>query len=638
MEKLKREGGLLHLAAVTLASRGVTGAEQMRRLLSRDLDDLADPFELPDASRAVERVRDALSRGEKIRIYGDYDCDGITSTALMLSVLRGMGGDVDFRLPHRLRDGYGLGAAAVEEAAGDGVQLLITVDCGIGSRDEVAAAREVGLDVIVTDHHRPPDVLPPAAAIVDPWVDDSTYPYSHLAGVGVCYQLCRAVSGDDLSKLLDLAALGTVADMVPLTGENRILVAAGLEQLRRAPRQGIISLAARAGLDLSTVTERDLAFTLAPRINAPGRLGDAAPLVEMLLTSEGKRAEELAATCECVNEVRRAMLDETVARAQLRLETGVESLDRGCLVLWDETWHPGILGLVASRLVEQYRRPAVVLAPDPEEPSLLRGSGRSLSGLSLLGALKCCEDLLEGFGGHDLAAGMSVRRDRLEEFARRMDAAVRPGISPEIVLPRLRVAGEIPLRQVHARSVQQLEELGPFGREHPRPLFLSRDVQVRRARPVGKSGRHLMLELDSAAFRVVGFNMAGEWVRASAPRRIDMVYAPRIDRWRGRERVQLVLRAFRPAGGGTEEMVLAALRRRWGLLRELYPEEQTLRRVYDHLTASAARDEVAATEEEGERPPFSQAGRVLEGLQEEIPGLNLTGLLCALDILAELNL
>ncbi len=637
VERLKAEGELLHLAAVTLVCRGVTTAEQMRRFLSDELDDLADPLELPGAPAAVERVRDALSRSESIRIYGDYDCDGITASALMLKTLRRMGGDADCRLPHRLRDGYGLGLEAVEEAAADGVDLLITVDCGITAAAEVARARELGLDVIVTDHHQPPEVLPSAVAVVNPRLEDATYPYPHLAGVGVSYQLCRAISGGHLRRELDLVALGTVADMVPLTGENRIFVSAGLEQLRRAPRQGLIALAAEAGVDLKEVSEKDLAFTLAPRINAPGRLGDATPLVDLLLTTESRRATEVARTCEAVNGLRRRMLERAVAEAQLRLETDPESLNRGCLVLSDERWHHGILGLVASRLVEQYRRPAIALAPDPRQPSLLRGSGRSIAGLSLLDALRGCADLLEGFGGHDPAAGLSLRRDQLQPFTRRMDARVRQKIRPEGVLPELVVAGEIPLRQVHARSVGQLEALGPFGQGHPRPLFLSRDVEIRRARPVGERDRHLVLELDSAALRVIGFNMAGQWRSASAPRRIDMVYTPRIDRWRGRERVQLVLEAFCRAGGGPDELVVGALRRRWGFLRDLYPGEPALRKIYQYLSGGRARDEVAATGEEPGVGLFGPYGEEVDNLLEKIPELGLAGLLCALEILSELN-
>ncbi len=612
-------------------------AEEMERFLSCRLEDLADPFDLPDAPEAVERVRGALSRNERIRIYGDYDCDGITGSALMLKALRDMEADVDFRLPHRMRDGYGLNMAAVEEAVADGVDLLITVDCGVTARAEVGRARELGLDVIITDHHQPSGALPPALAVVNPWVQDASYPYPHLAGVGVCYQLCRAISGSDMLRELDLVALGTVADMVPLTGENRILVAAGLEQLRRAPRQGLIALAEEAGVNLAEATEQELAFSLGPRLNAPGRLGDATSMVDLLLTTESRRAKDLARECEIKNALRRKMLEDTVARAQLSLETDAESLDRGCLVLWGQAWHRGILGLVASRIVEQYRRPTFVLAPDPDQPALLRGSGRSIEGFSLLDALRECDDLLENYGGHDPAAGLSLHRDRLEDFVLRMDALVRGKISARRILPELAITGEIPLRQVHARSVTQLEDLGPFGQGHPSPLFLSRDVEVHRARPVGKAKTHLLLELGSGALKGIGFNLARQWVNASAPGRIDVVYTPQIDRWEGRERVQLMLEDFCPAGAGPGDLVLGALRRRWRFLRDLYPGESTLRSIYDYLSGGGAADEVAAAGDGPATEFFHPEGEALDRLLDDVPGIGLPGLLCALEILSQLN-
>lgn len=640
---LGEELGLSVLPATALAARGLTCADESRLFLQGGLDRLSDPMLLPDASAAVERIREAVSAGQRIRVYGDYDCDGITSTALMTGVLRDMGADVDYRIPHRLRDGYGLKLTAVEEAAADDVNFLITVDCGSRAPDEVRRASELGIQVVVVDHHPPGEELPPAAALVNPRRPDSAYPYPHLAGVGVCYQLCRAVGDDDLTHYLDLVALGTVADVVPLTGDNRILVRSGLEELRRGGRPGVESLVQIADLELDEVDARDLAFVLGPRINAPGRLRDASPMVSMLLSTEPLRAQRIARWSDVLNERRRDMTARAVSEARLQLELSPDLLQGACLVLTDERWHLGIVGLVASRLAEEYRRPVVVVAPDPDDAQLLRGSGRSLGGLSLSEAFEQCAHLLASYGGHDHAAGVSIDRDNLEVFAEEMNRLARAELKPDDLLPTLEIVGEVPLKMVHEEAVRQLEEMRPFGVDNPRPLFLARDVPVKRARAVGSDKQHLALELDAVALRAIGFDMAEDWKGASGPRSVDLVFSPLLDTWRGRQRVQLLLKSFRPAGAA-RELVLAALRRRWKYLRRLYPKAEVMRDVYRCMQRAASGkgvDEAAAALEgsgaagTGLFNPDGDDGRAI---LEDVPGIDALGLGCAMEVFRELRL
>ncbi len=640
---LREELGLSVLPATALAARGLTSADESKLFLTGRLDHLADPLCLPDALRAVRRIKEAVSGGQRIRIYGDYDCDGITSTALMMGVLGDMDAVVDFRVPHRLRDGYGLSVAAVQEAAADDVDLLVTVDCGSRAVDEISLASELGVEVVILDHHPPGEELPPAAAVVNPARPDSTYPYPHLAAVGVCYQVCRALREDDLTAYLDLVALGTVADVVPLTGENHILVRSGLQELRRGGRVGLESLVEIADLDLGQVGERDLAFALGPRINAPGRLKDASLMVSMLLSTEPAKAQQMARWSDALNDRRREMTELAVAEARTNLELSPDLLRRACLVLTDDKWHLGIVGLVASRISEEYRRPVVVVVPDPDDAGTLRGSGRSLGGFSLADAFEECRHLLASYGGHDYAAGISIPRDNLALFADQMDSLARVQLRADDLLPTLDIAGEVPLKMIHEEAVLQLERMRPFGVGNPRPLFLARDVKVRRARAVGSDKLHLVLEMESAALRAIGFDMAEEWRGASGPRSVDLVFSPVLETWRGRQRLQIVLKAFRPAGDRTEP-VLAALRRRWKYLRRVYPEAEVMRDVYRRLhrtaTGGGACEAAAALEESGvERaglfnPDGDEARAILEG----VPGIDSLGLRCVMEVFRELQL
>ncbi len=632
------------LTAAVLAARGIQDTEEAREFLRDDFSRLTDPLCLPDAASAVERIRAAAQGGENIRIFGDYDCDGITATAVMLAALRDLGATVDYRLPVRLRDGYDLNTDAVQEAAADQVSLLITVDCGITAGDEVGLARERGIDVVIIDHHQPHGALPAAEAVVNPRREDSEYPFTELSGVGVCYQLARAVTGDELKEELDLVAIGTIADVVPLVGENRILARFGLHRLRRSQRPFLHALAKLAGVELPRACGDDIAYRLAPRMNAPGRLDDASCVVKALSTDSHREAGCVARWCDEINGRRRALTEYALAEARLQVETGSGAGGAGIVVCADD-WHAGVVGLVATRLIEEYRRPAVVLTTEADAPHLLKGSGRGIEGFSLLDVLHSCEEHLHGYGGHAAAAGVTVRKEQLEDFRTAFDRATRESLELQQIIPVVQADAEMPLRMIEPESVLEMQEkVGPFGAANPPPRFLSRGVRLRRARPLGDRREHLALELRQRSLRVIGFHLADEWLYADRPGEIDMIYSPEVNWWKGRPRAELVLEALRPAGTGDDALLLQRFRRRYRTLRDLYPDRDTLRQVYRFLRRVNSPDadengELAATTD-GDAPApglFDPEGEEAQWIRDKL-GLNRGGLQCALDMLAEMNL
>ena len=639
---LRRDCGanLSPITAIAAVSRGLHDAESLRQFCGAGLDALTSPHDLPDVDSAVDRIRLAIQQSEKLRVFGDYDCDGITATALLVSVLSDLGADVDYRIPVRLTDGYGLDIAAVEQAAADGVNLLITADCGVTACEETDLAFQKGIDVIITDHHEPGAHLPGASAVVNPKRKDSNYPFVDLAGVGVCYQLCRALTGQPLRPFLDLVALGTVADVVPLLGENRILVREGIKALRKGGRPGLVALAQQAGTDIATINAEDLAFRVAPRVNAPGRLDDAAPLVALMLTRDGKRAAKMARRCEEANSQRKRITERVLAEAQVRVESTRD--DRGAaIVLWDDHWHPGVLGLVASRLCEQYRRPTILLTRDAAGAGILKGSGRSIAGFSLFSALRRCSEHLEQFGGHDYAAGMSVTRESVAAFARAINEVASEGLAPENVIRTVDIDAEVPLKVLDRESVEQLEELGPFGAGNPRPRFLARDVQVQDWRQLGED--HVSLMLKRRGLRVIGFRKAHEWRAARSPRSIDIVFSPVINRWKRKTNVQLVLEDFRPSGDEGGEL-RQAFRRRWLFLRRTYPPDEELRVIYRRLRTYMTRDAVdpaageIAAAADGPGGLFEASEEAIDCILKRNHGLDERSLYCALEVFSELGL
>ncbi len=545
---LARELGAPPAIGHALVHRGLTEVEAARRFLSPELTDLHDPLRLLDLDRAVERLRRALGSGEPILIQGDYDVDGITSTYVLHATLTRLGGTVHWRIPHRTRDGYGLSLGAVEEARRLGCALVVTVDCGITAFAPVARANALGIDTVITDHHAPAPSLPEACAIVNPLRPGCPYPFKSLAGVGVTYKLVEALlgacsRGERAQEFLDVVALGTIADVVPLVGENRVLATLGLERLNRTRHLGLCALLERAGLAGRRVTSGQVAFVLAPRMNAAGRMGHAEEALHLLLARDEGEARACAESLEDDNERRRRFDEKAAVEAATLVEQELGWPDCASILLWSEHWHPGILGIVASRMVERFQRPTILVALDGERG---RGSGRSLSGLDLARVLEDCGDLLETYGGHALAAGLTVARQRLPELRERLERLVRERVRPGDLVRRLEVDSDVTLGECDDRLVDWVQRLAPHGLDNPEPVFRVPRAEVVSTHVVGR-GKHLKLSVRDAtgSAEAIGFGLAGQ---AEAVRRAGacaLAFVPTRNEWNGAPRIQLKLKGVR---------------------------------------------------------------------------------------------
>ena len=545
---LARELGAPPAIGHTLVNRGFAEPDAARQFLSPVLDDLHDPHLLLGLDAALERIRRALADGEPILVQGDYDVDGITSTYLLHSTLQELGGAVRWRIPHRTRDGYGLTRAAVDEARRLGCRLIVTVDCGITAVEPVAYARSLGIDTVITDHHEPAAILPDAASVVNPLRPGCPYPFKSLAGVGVTYKLVEALLRERgrtrrAEEFLDVVALGTIADVVPLVGENRILATLGLERLNRTRHLGLRALLERAGLAGRRLTSGQVAFVLAPRINAAGRMGDAGQALRLLLARDEGEARACADGLEDDN-ARRRSFDETASlEAAARVETDLGFPQCASILLWSESWHPGVLGIVASRMVERFQRPTVLVALDGGRG---RGSGRSVPGLDLTRVLDGCSDLLESWGGHALAAGLVVARERLPELRERLEQLVRERVSPADRVKRVTYDAPLTLAECDETLVEWVERLAPYGLDNPEPIYHLAHAEVEATSVVG-GGKHLRLTVrdGSAQAEAIGFGLGGE---AEAVRRAGccaLLFVPSRTEWNESTRLQLKLKGLR---------------------------------------------------------------------------------------------
>jgi len=531
-----------------LINRGVVEPEAARRFLEPTLEDLHDPFLLRDLDRGVARLQAAIERGEKVLVHGDYDVDGITSTFLLYSVLRDLGARVEYRIPHRTRDGYGLSLDAIDEAHRRGCTLVVTVDCGITAVQSVARARELGIDTVITDHHEPPATLPDAVALVNPHCAGCEYPFKSLAGVGVTFKVAEALLRgrgglERARQLLDVVALGTIADVVPLVGENRVLARLGLELLNRGERLGLRALTEAAGLSGKRITSGQIAFVLAPRINAAGRMGNPEQGVRLLLSRDASEAQDIAASLEDDNLRRRRYDEGALIEAAERVERDLDWPRCSSILLWSDEWHPGVIGIVASRLVERFQRPTVLVAMDGERG---RGSGRSLPGLDLNRLLHDCGDLLEAYGGHAFAAGLTVRRERLPELRARFETLVRDRLTPDDCVPRLVLDGELSLADCSYELVEWLERMSPHGLDNPEPMFRTKDVTIDSATSVG-GGKHLKLTVRDRTGRAdaIGFGLGDQAAAVARAGRCDLAYVPTRNDWQGESRIQLKVKGVK---------------------------------------------------------------------------------------------
>ena len=542
--------GVPALAALTLCARGLDTPEKARSFLASGRGLLHEPLLLRDMDKAAARVQRALERRETIAVYGDYDVDGITSTCLLTHFLRSEGGHVIPYIPDRMEEGYGLNREAVDTLHRAGVGLIVTVDCGITAVEEAAFAASLGVDVVITDHHECKAELPAAAAVVDPRRGDCPYPFKCLAGVGVALKLVLALGGparaeELLERYADLAAVGTVADVMSLTGENRTIVRVGLEAMRHTSRPGLRALLHEAGLEEKPLNSMSIGYTLAPRINASGRMGCAAKAAELLLTEDAARAEELArALCE-LNRERQSIEADIYTECQGIAET-LPPERRRALVLAGEHWHQGVVGIVASRLAEKYSCPAFMICLQDGHG---KGSCRSFAGFNLFAALEHCAPLLEGFGGHELAAGFTIREENIPAFERAMNDYVRTCTGGEEMVSTLEIDSEVEdVNLLTLTEVEGLDLLEPYGAGNPKPVFSLSGCVVSAVSEVG-GGRHLKLKLTAAgrSFDAIFFSATAAEAGVAAGDRVDVAFTPQINEYRGWRNVQLQVCDVRPA-------------------------------------------------------------------------------------------
>ena len=542
--------GLPPLAALVLCARGVDTPEKARAFLDAGTGQLQEPLLMKDMDRAAGRVATALAAGETIAVYGDYDVDGITATSLLTDFLRREGGTVIPYIPDRMEEGYGLNTDALETLHRAGVSLVVTVDCGITAVEEARRARELGMDLVITDHHECKEELPDALAVVDPHRPDCPYPFKRLAGVGVALKLVLALGGparqeELLRRYADLAAIGTVADVMSLTGENRTIVTLGLEAMRHTSRHGLKALLRQAGLEERPLNSMAIGYTLAPRINASGRMGCASLAAELLLTADPARGEELAA-CLCELNRERQAIEARISEECQALAEALPQEKRYALVLAGKHWHQGVVGIVASRLAEKYSCPAFMICLQDGKG---KGSCRSFGGFNLFAALEHCAPLLEGFGGHALAAGFTIREENIPAFTAAMNDYVRRCTGGAEMVSALDVDCAVEdVGILTLEGVEGLDLLEPYGSDNPKPVFYLQGCLITALSEVG-GGRHLKLRLTAGgrSFDAIFFSATGAEAGVAQGDRVDVAFTPQINEYRGWRSVQLQVCDLRPA-------------------------------------------------------------------------------------------
>jgi single-stranded-DNA-specific exonuclease len=536
------------LIARLLAHRGLTEPESARRFLSSSLrSDLPSPFLMTGMELAAERLASAVTRGELVCVWGDYDVDGTTGTAALICFLREIGCNAIYYIPHRIDEGYGLNVEGIRQLHTRGVRVVVSVDCGVSNYTEIELAQSLGIDVVVVDHHQPPELLPPALAILNPHQTSCSFPDKGLCGAGLAFYLViglRAKLRDagwfggaevpDIRRCLDVVTLGTIADMVPLRGVNRVLSRRGLEVLGGSTRPGILALKQVAGVAAGEITAGQVGFRLGPRINAAGRMDAALKVVEMLTTDSADEALRIAQELDGHNRDRQAT-EAKVLRAAME-KAGAEIGDRYSLVLGEEGWHPGVLGIVAARIVERFYRPTVVVG---FHEGVGKGSARGIRGFHMVEAFRGCADLLEKFGGHEYAAGLTIRQEKFSSFAERFEEMARQSLAPEHLTPVIDVDAELDFSQIGVELLRQIGELEPFGIGNPEPVFMTRGVEICERKGIN-GGSRFKLRHAGRTFGAVAFGLEERWPE-TFPSKIDIVYRLNENEWNGTYAVELRL-------------------------------------------------------------------------------------------------
>lgn len=550
---LAREVNIHPALGRLLLKRGIKTATEARRFFRPQLSDLHDPFLMNDMQVAVDRLNQALGRKEHIMVYGDYDVDGCTAVALVYKFLSQFYSNIDFYIPDRYEEGYGISRKGIDFAAEMGVKLIIVLDCGIKAVEEVAYAREKGIDFIICDHHVPDDELPPAVAILNPKRHDNRYPYNHLSGCGVGFKFMQAfatsngIEFNKLSSLLDLCAVSIASDIVPIMGENRILACQGLRCLNTNPSIGLRAIVEVCGLSERELSMSDIIFKIGPRINASGRMQNGKEAVELLVEKDYQAALEKAGCINLYNEARKDLDKQMTDEAFKQVEQLPGLDDRRSVVIYNESWHKGVIGIVASRLTEQYYRPAVVLT---RSDGVATGSARSVSGFDVYKAVQSCSDLLENFGGHTYAAGLSMKVENVPEFAERFEAYVQEHIMDTQTEATLAIDAYLDFKDVTFKFYQQLKRFAPFGPQNERPVFCTRRVyDYGTSKVVGRGQEHIKLELvDNKSNNVmngIAFGQSSQARYIKTKRAFDICYAVE-ENTHKRGEVQLQIEDIRP--------------------------------------------------------------------------------------------
>jgi len=498
-DELATKLGINPVVTLMLVQRGIASVEEAKRFFKPNLIDLHDPYLMPDMDKAVKRLNKALGNKEKIMVYGDYDVDGTTAVALVYRYLRTYTSALEYYIPDRYDEGYGISYKGIDYAKETGVTLIISLDCGIKAIDKIEYAKEKGIDFIICDHHMPDAELPDAVAVLDAKRIDSVYPYEHLSGCGVGFKFMQAFAQSngfpftDLEKLLDLTAVSIASDIVPITGENRVLAYYGLKQLNSNPSLGLKGIIDICGLTGKDITISDIVFKIGPRINASGRMENGKEAVDLLLAKDRKEAREKSENINKYNDERRELDKKITDEANAVIDDFSDMEDRKAIVVYNQDWHKGVIGIVASRLTEKYYRPAVVLTKSSE---LITGSARSVTGFDIYKAIESCRDLLENFGGHTYAAGLSLKEENLEAFTKRFLELAGQEIIPEQMTPQIDIDSVLDLKEINQKLMNDLKKMNPFGPDNQKPVFCSLNVKdYGTSKLVGKEMEHIKLEL-----------------------------------------------------------------------------------------------------------------------------------------------
>ncbi|WP_085523255.1 single-stranded-DNA-specific exonuclease RecJ [Tuberibacillus sp. Marseille-P3662] len=525
-----------------LIGRGIDDAEAARIFLHTErYETFQDPFLLKGMAEASERIHQAIAKDESILVFGDYDADGVSATSLMVTGLRELGAHVTYYVPDRFKEGYGPNVPAIEQAYEDDIRLIITVDTGISALESAERAKALGMDYIITDHHEPPPALPDAYSIINPKQLDCSYPFTGLAGVGVAFKVIHALRERAPEHLLDLVAVGTIADLVPLIGENRLMATKGLRRINDEPRPGLQALMAVSRMN-PPVAEDDIGFAIGPRVNAAGRMDHAMPAIELMLAQDQDEADQLAATLDQLNKERKKIVDEMTTEAVATVEA-LPDHRRDILIVAKEQWNAGVIGITASRLVEKFYRPTIVFGIDPDTGEA-KGSARSIEGFDIFSALSQSRDLLPHFGGHPMAAGMTTSASDLDELAERLNTYAAEHMTADMLVPATKVNSTVAIEDVSVDVLETIDKLAPFGVDNPKPTFAIHDANVREVRQIGRNQNHLKLTLEQNGARldVIGFGHGHQFDHISTAAKISVVGELVINEWNGFRKPQLMLK------------------------------------------------------------------------------------------------